>query len=122
MKLRIRGNSIRLRLLQTEVAALAKNGFVSEKINFGSTALAYSLRMSREVKEISARFSENEISIFLPEGPAKAWTENNTVGLSAEQETNTDSLKILIEKDFVCLDRKDDPDNADAFPHPSANC
>jgi hypothetical protein len=122
MKLRIRGNSIRLRLLQTEVAALAKNGFISEKINFGNTVFIYSLRVSQETTEISAEFNENEISIFLPEDAAKDWTENDTVGLSAEQKTDADSLKILIEKDFVCLDRKDDPDNADAFPHPSTNC
>ncbi|MDQ3751004.1 MAG: hypothetical protein M3367_18600 [Acidobacteriota bacterium] len=39
-----------------------------------------------------------------------------------QNSTSENVLKILIEKDFVCLDRKNDPDNADAFPHPTRKC
>jgi hypothetical protein len=45
------------------------------------------------------------------------------VGIAAEQPLGTDAgvLAILIEKDFACLDRRDD--DADAFPHPGeARC
>ena len=30
------------------------------------------------------------------------------------------NLKILVEKDFVCLTGRDDEDESDMFPHPEA--
>lgn len=125
MKLRIRGNSIRLRLLRGEVAKLVGDGEVSEKVGFGnSPEFIYTLAVSDEVKEISARFEGNEIKILLPKAAAMNWAESDEVSLAAVQKTGDgeDVLKILVEKDFVCLERKDDPDNADAFPHPKVNC
>ncbi len=121
MKLRIRGNSLRLRLLRGEVAAIAENGAISEKIRFGnSSEFIYTLAASDEAKEISARFEGNEIKILLPKNLSIDWAKSEEVSLASEQKINGDgdTLKILIEKDFVCLERKDDPDNADAFPHP----
>jgi hypothetical protein len=125
MKLRIRGNSLRLRLLQTEVAALAETGVVSEKISFGnSAALSYTVSSSTEAAEVSAQFTGNEILIVLPEKTVKDWANSGQVSIEKEQSAGKDgnTLKILIEKDFVCLERADDPDNMDAFPHPKANC
>jgi hypothetical protein len=118
MKLRIRGNSIRLRLLRSEAAKLAEDGEVSEKAGFGnSTEFIYTLAVSDEAKEISARFEENEIKILLPKSVAMNWVKSEQVSLTAGQKIDgsDDTLKILVEKDFVCLERKDDPDNADAF-------
>ena len=123
MKLRIRGNSIRLRLLRGEVAKLSQYGEVSEKVGFGnSSEFIYTLAASDEAKEISARFEENEIKILLPKAMAMSWAESDEVSLAAGQKIDGEgTLKILIEKDFVCLERKDDPDNADAFSHPLSN-
>jgi hypothetical protein len=125
MKLRIRGNSLRLRLLQTEVATLAETGTVSEKISFGAGAdLIYTVSTSAQESEVSARFAGNEIVIFIPESVVKNWAESAQASIEKDQGLDRDSntLKILIEKDFVCLERTDDPDNKDAFPHPKANC
>ena len=44
MKLRIRGDSLRLRLTRGEVEALADSGEVRETIHFGPSALDYVLR------------------------------------------------------------------------------
>src|SRR5262245_34932557 len=123
MKLRIRGNSIRLRLLQSEVAGLRETGVVTERTHLAGAALTYSLRSANSANEISALLDANEISVFLPENVAKEWAESDAVGLSAEQKIDdTNILKILVEKDYTCLDRRDDPDNADAFPHPRKSC
>jgi hypothetical protein len=124
MKLRIRGNSIRLRLLQTEVAALAEKGNITEKISFGSTPLFYSISAAVDAEKVSAHFRNNQITIYIPSNTVRAWANSDQVSIEGDQNIDQegDALKILIEKDFVCLDRKDDPDNADAFPHPAANC
>ncbi len=117
MKLRLRENSIRLRLLQGEIARLREIGTISEKIQFNQfQILNYTLKVSEEVKEISAHFKDKEIIVEIPLAAARDWTESNLVGLENEQKIDEkQTLKILIEKDFVCLDRPFDKDNADAF-------
>ena len=69
MKLRLRENSIRLRLLQTEIRQLRETGNVSERIIFGinpTETLTYSLRISGEAEKIFAQMMDNQIEIFLP--------------------------------------------------------
>lgn len=126
MKLRLRENSIRLRLLQTEVRRLSERGEVSETIVFGAGAaetLTYTLRVRAEAEEISARIACNRVEISLPENAAKNWAETNEIGLYAEQNIDgAKRLKIIVEKDFVCVERPSDADNKDAFPHPKMQC
>ena len=123
MKLRIRGNSIRLRLLKSEVETFARDGRVSEQTSFGSNALRYTLAMSRDVETIVAKLDENEIVVQILEQTARDWTTNEEVGFDVEQSVGADeTLSIVVEKDFVCIDRLDDPDRDDAFPNPKLVC
>ena len=126
MKLRLRQNSIRLRLLQNEVRQLLETGSISETIAFGidtSENLTYSLRNSEEAADIFAKVADNHIEVFLPIKMAEAWADTEEIGLYAEQKIrDTTDLKIVIEKDLVCLDRPEDPDNKDAFLHPKTKC
>ncbi len=126
MKLRLRENSIRLRLLQSEVIQLHKTGNVSETIVFGinpTENLTYSLRTSAEESEISAQIIDNQIEVFLPLLMAEIWTDSNEVGIYGVQKIRDLAvLKIIVEKDFVCVERPLDADNADAFPHPKMKC
>ena len=129
MKLRIRGNSLRLRLLRGEVEQFGKIGRVVETIRFGASPaaqLSYILEADGEAEQINTFFADNQITVLVPEKAARNWVESDDVSLRSEQPIeNGDAeniLKILIEKDFVCLDRKDDPDNSDAFPHPTGKC
>ncbi len=138
MKLRIRGNSLRLRLLRGEVQQFAETGRVSETIRFGASPaaeLSYILETDEEIKQITTDFTDNQITVKIPDEIARNWVETDEVTLESEQPIengkqsgagkNGESeivLKILIEKDFVCLDRKNDPDNSDAFPHPTGKC
>ena len=124
MKLRIRGNSLRLRLLRNEVTALAETGKVSEKIGFGNgAALTYTLASADDAEKITANFTGNEIIVLLPKTIVEKWAGGGAVSLEAEQKSGeNDILKILIEKDFACIERKDDPDREDAFPNPNVNC
>ena len=126
MKLRIRGNTLRLRLTRAEVARLGETGRVTDAIVFGAgpgEALTYAVETSAAVAEVGATFSGGHITVLLPERLARTWLDTEQVGISAEPTTGADAgaagrLEILVEKDFACLDRRDD--DADAFPHPRA--
>ena len=129
MKIRIKGNSLRFRLLRGEVSRFGEIGRVTETIQFGASPreqLIYSLETNSDAQTIEARFADNQITVTIPDAMAENWVDSDLITLESNQSLETDApesvLKILIEKDFVCLDRKDDPDNADAFPHPTGKC
>ncbi len=57
MKLRIQGNSVRLRLTKTEVAQIGKVGTVKETVEFGTAPhqqFVYALTSSAQVKIVQA--------------------------------------------------------------------
>ncbi len=122
--------------LKTIFAAepITETGRVTETIRFGNAPaarLSYILEADSEVERITAHFRDNQITVMVPAKAAKNWVESDEVSLKSEQliedgvgkNGNSENvLKILIEKDFVCLDRKNDPDNVDAFPHPTGKC
>lgn len=121
MKLRIKGNSIRLRLSQREVSGFEKNSQVEDSISFGSRRLTYVLTSTHAAREISARFENDRIEISVPASVAEQWTQTAEIGFSAEQKSSGgEALKILVEKDFACLAAREDEDETDAFPHPNA--
>lgn len=123
MKLRIRGNSIRLRLLRGEVAEFAANGVLRETISFGASSLAYVLQMTDAENSLKTEFNGSEIVVSVPIATARNWTETDLISLTGEQRIADDKfLTILVEKDFVCLDRISDKDNKDAYPNTSHKC
>lgn len=119
MKLRIRGDSLRLRLTRGEVRALRETGSVTETIHFGASALHYELR-SADVDTPVAAFDGGHIVVSLPRAQANAWADGDDVGISAEQALDEASLALLIEKDFRCLAPREGEEDVDAFPHPGA--
>ena len=120
MKLRIRHNSIRLRLTRTEIQQFAKTGQVDETIEFGPGAddcLVYELAASGE--HVAAAITAGRISIFIPRETAADWTKTDRVGISGEQPLGGGrQLSILVEKDFACLEPRTGDEDADAFAHP----
>ncbi|HLT35145.1 MAG TPA: hypothetical protein VK034_02645 [Enhygromyxa sp.] len=120
MKLRIRGDSLRLRLTRGEVQQLRETGSVVETIHFGTGELHYELR-GADVDAPVARFDGSRIEVSLPRDQANAWADGEQVGIAAEQALEHGSLTLLIEKDFRCLAPREGEDDGDAFPHPGAD-
>ncbi|MCU0446171.1 MAG: hypothetical protein MUE85_14790 [Microscillaceae bacterium] len=120
MKLRIKGNSLRLRLLQSEVAQIAEGKKVEEITIFNfKQQLSYSLSISHNISEPKAEFLNGSLTVLLPAQVANDWANSNQVGIETYQATgNDEKLHILIEKDFKCLDTNLDDDQSDNFPHP----
>jgi hypothetical protein len=123
MKLRIRGDSIRLRLTQAEVLALADASLVEETVSFGNARLTYAITATLAPgAPLAARLVDNRIEVMVAGDTARAWAANDVVGLEGTQQTEADrSLRILVEKDFACLKVRSGEDDADAFPNPNAS-
>lgn len=119
MKIRIKGNSLRLRLTQSEVEEFASNGMVSDSIHFGENQLIYTLQ-SEERPDVEARFNGEFITVAIPQKIGIEWATTEQVGISEEQPVeNKQSLSILIEKDFQCLIPRNE-DESDLFKNPKA--
>jgi len=122
MKLRIKGNSIRIRLSKTEVEKLATVGYLEEQTSFGENKFIYALRSVEEGNELAAKLGQNRITMLVPSKRVKDWPGNNVVGFNATMPvTSTDSLYLLLEKDFVCLDETSE-DQSDNYENPNKNC
>lgn len=116
MKLRIKGNSIRFRLTQSEVQTFAGEGVIQEVIHFNHQNFLYALE-KRSTQQLTASFENGKITVFVPIEIANQWTDSEEISL----EGNDGELRLLIEKDFVCLKPRKDEDESDNFPHPNQN-
>ena len=124
MKLRIQGNSVRLRLSQSEVAKFQEAGKVSDSISFGGVSLAYALERT-DGSEMSAEFEGNCIRVFVSFAQSDNWaTKAEEVGMEHFQRhaANQEALRILVEKDFKCLADRPEEDESDNFPNPNLSC
>ncbi len=125
MKLRIRGNSLRLRLTKSEVARIAEGLRLEETIMFGlepHQRLSYALECSTDGENMKADYRDGRITVRLPQTVAREWAMTDRVSLDGEQTLDGSSdgavLRLLIEKDFACLTDRRGAEDADTFPHP----
>lgn len=119
MKLRIQGNSLRLRLTRSEVDRLRDEGEVSETLPFRSgAALAYRLQQRAGTDALQADLAHGLISISVPTALLHPWANSDEVGIYGQD----GELRIAIEKDFRCLTRAAEEQEADAYPHPAERC
>ena len=123
MKIRIKGNSIRYRLTQTEIKNFSKNGVLEERTEFlNDLAFSYRLEKKTGISELTASLTENTITLFVPVGIANEWTTTDIVGYDHKMKINDGKeLFLLIEKDFVCLDHTFE-DQSDNYPNPNKVC
>ena len=123
MKLRIKANSLRLRVSRSEVARILAGDCLEETIHFTPEPAAkftYALQQVQSLSRPTVQYKENSVVILIPADQASAWGTTDQVGIAEDIGLgNLGSLAILIEKDFACLDRSEE-DNEDTFPNPNA--
>jgi hypothetical protein len=126
MKLRVRGDSLRLRLTRGEVQQLAHSGTVEERVHITPDGvLVYRLRRTASVATLAATFNNGVVEIQVPETQAREWCASELVTLEHVQPHGKVRLRIVVEKDYACLAPRADEDESDAFAHPndgSAKC
>ena len=127
MKIRIKGNSLRLRVSRSELARILAGDCVEETIHFApepGAAFTYALQQQPLTKSPTVLYTDSRVSVLLPADQAYVWGATDQVGIAEEICLGSlGSLALLIEKDFACLDRNDE-DNQDTFanPHAGATC
>ncbi|HEV2386097.1 MAG TPA: hypothetical protein VGS20_02470 [Candidatus Acidoferrales bacterium] len=106
MKLRIEGNSIRLRLNKRDVAELTRTGQVKEAVDFNpaeDNRLVYLLEVDPEASRVQADYQQGRLVVRLPRLLAREWMESDRVGVEGERRLGkAGTLKITVEKDFPC--------------------
>jgi hypothetical protein len=112
MKLRFRNNSLRLRLNQREVAALATGASIEERVEFpGGAALVYRLA-PESVASGSAELNQSTITVRVPVASARAWEASEEIGLYYR----SGPVEVAIEKDLQCTDER--PEERDPYAYP----
>jgi hypothetical protein len=122
MKLRIKGDSLRLRVSRSELARLLGGACLEDTIHFAPEASAkftYSLQQGPSVSRPTVQYAGSKVTILIPADQAHDWGVTDQVGIAEDISLGSaGTLALLIEKDFACLDRSDE-DNQDTFPNPS---
>jgi hypothetical protein len=98
MKLRIQGNTVRVRLNDKEVQSLADGHRLSDQTQFFSGSLQY---IVQPAKSSEADFKQNTIFISVDELAISKWNKSDQVSISIESATSdAKKLSILVEKDM----------------------
>jgi len=127
MKLRIKGNSLRLRVSRSEVERLLRRERLEDTIQFAPQAdakLTYALEQASSVSLPTVRYTEGKVTVVIPADLAENWCTTEMVGIAESVNLGAfGSLELVIEKDFACLDRSEE-ENQDTFanPHAGAVC
>ena len=116
MKLRIRGDSIRLRLTRGEVEDLVVKGVVAEATRLpAGPDFGYRLRADGATRAVTATFEGGVLGVAVPKAAAEKWAGSEAVEIRGEVPVAGGTLTILVEKDFPCLTVRAGEDDSDAF-------
>jgi hypothetical protein len=119
MKLKLQGNSIRLRLTRSEVAQFAERGRLQETVEYGPAAdqrLIYGVETA-DAESVGVQVNRHGISVVIPRRLATEWAGSDRIGISGEVNLADDKrLDVLVEKEFRRMHGcKNDPD---LYPNP----
>ena len=82
MKLRVKGNAVRLRLTRPEVARLHDAGLVEESAEFGpDQVLVYRVRAAGDSGPVRAEFRAGTVEVTIPCDSVRAWAVSDDVAI-----------------------------------------
>ena len=102
---------MRLRLSAAEISELQQTGAVEEAVVFGPTGaqiFRYVLTQTATESQLTVTYSDNTITVSIPENIVVDWANSDLNGLNAIIPNGQEKgLKLLIEKDLDCFHRAD---------------
>ena len=126
MKLRLKGNSIRVRLDRRDIEGLIDRGKIDDAVRFGpGLAFSYAVEVGAAPRERpKASYVDGCLTIRIDSEDAEEWLVSDRVGFDHEQAVDGGGVRVILEKDFACIDRPlgEEEDDAYAFANPSAVC
>lgn len=128
MKLRIRANTLRLRLVRAEVDELLATGQTREAMPVPGASLGYAFALDDAATPgttLTLQAAGAELRVTWPRAEAEAWARDPSavslrgkVTWSAAGVDQPAELSLLVEKDFPCLVVREGEDDSDAFARP----
>ncbi len=115
MKTRFQRGSIRFRLRQGEVRSLVETGRFEESVAVGDAILVHLLELGGPSPSLALEGSR--LVARIPAVDARRWASDDSVGLCYELPEGT---RLLVEKDWACLEPAAGDDNRDTFARPTA--
>ncbi|RYY06883.1 MAG: hypothetical protein EOP43_04960 [Sphingobacteriaceae bacterium] len=123
MKIRIKSNSVRLRLSRSEIEIFGKEGYLEEATEFVNGTFYYVIQKLFDGRSLDASFSGQKLTVFVPQTVMQEWVNTDVVGFSHYLPVGEDkTLFLLIEKDYKCIDGDESEDQSDYYDHPVKTC
>lgn len=123
MKIRIKGNSVRLRLSRPEMELFEKEGYLEEKTEFPDNTFCYAIQKLFEGHSLDASFTGQKLTVFVPKAVTQEWVHTDVVGFSHYLPLREDkTLFLLVEKDYKCIDGSETEDQSDYYDNPIKIC
>ena len=118
MKIRILNNTIRLRLDRSEVDEISVGRAVSGSTHFpGGQVFGYQLTAAEDTSE--AEFDGSAITLSIARADLLGWAgDEQLVGIYQSLPTKQGTLKLVIEKDFECLEPRGGESQSNRFANP----
>lgn len=122
MKIRIKGNSVRFRLTQSEVLKLCTSNYIEEKVAFHNQDFIYAIEVKDMPNDLSIAYESNKMTLYFSEKESKTWYDSERITYKdILKQPNQVEIALLLEKDFVCLDHTEE-DQSDNYPNPNKTC
>jgi hypothetical protein len=120
MKLRIHGDSLRVRVTKTDLAQLQSESRIHATLEVApGQTFAYVLAVT-DGSAIDVEFADATLSIYLPRTRAAVWYGDAEVSVEGVKVLpGGRTLEVLIEKDFTCLVPRPGEDQSDYFANPA---
>ena len=100
MKLRIKGNSLRLRVTRSEVERVSMGESIEDTICFGpepNAKLTYALEREKAINSTTVKYHTHKVTIQIPLVLAHDWATSDSVGLSGEVDLGpAGTLHVLV--------------------------
>ena len=109
--------------MRGEVEDLRNDGLVAARTGFpGGRTFSYVVESSPASVKPAAFFSDNVVTVRIPETTVLAWATSEQVSIEGEQTLDDgETLHLLVEKDFACLAPREGEDESDMYTHPEAD-
>ena len=119
MKLRTRGNSVRLRVSKAELAEIAATGVAEDAVRFApGVVLRYGIEVCPS-GAVRAELAGGVVRVLVPRSSIDLWLRPEEVSIEGQQPIgNGEFLRILVEKDYTCLAPRSGEDDGDLFANP----
>ncbi|HVJ85005.1 MAG TPA: hypothetical protein VM452_05125 [Caulifigura sp.] len=128
MKLRIHGQTIRVRIDQHDLEQLLRDGRVTDETRFGDEpdrCFSCLLEIAGPPNSLpGVDYDRGRFVIQLGRDTANDWRNADLVGFKTTREEGGRMIRLMLEKDFACLDRPvgEEREDAYAFLNPAEHC